>query len=102
MAKDPRGAELQATSVLKQKASEAPGSARVALASGSRELKVSTPGPSRTKKALFPDAPIPAEELHKLQTVASLSQNQTKMVAQVMRQCKGRAVIEPNALAAFG
>ena len=104
LVQEPRAAESLASSLIKQKISEAPaGAQQIGLASGKREFKVPLPSTAAsTSKALFPGAtPIPATEVHKWQTLGGFSNAQMKTNMQVLRQLKGRDTFESNTLTAL-
>ncbi|KAK6181780.1 hypothetical protein SNE40_009567 [Patella caerulea] len=47
---------------------------------------------------MFPDTPIPTDELIKMQTTLDMSPNQTERLAFFMRTWKGRKVLEPGVM----
>ena len=98
--KDPRGAELLATSVIKDKVSESEGNTIQLATSGPNPLTIPKPDlpPSRARKALFKDEPVPASEVCKLMQVNNLSKNQLKKQSAIIRTWKGRKVLEPEVM----
>ena len=76
---DPRGAEIFASKIIKDKARSSD-SDTITLATAGPSLTVPKPKPSPSKesKALFKDKPIPATELQKMMIVQKMSINQVK------------------------
>ena len=101
---DPDFQEQIAAKVIRRKVAEASSSASSSSASSSIELKtgggktMKVPIPkASTSKARFPDeTPIPAEEFQKLLTAAGASNNQGKVIAEALRNWKGRKFFTPE------
>lgn len=98
---DPRGAEIAASELLKQKAEEAPkGASSVQIATkGPLPLSVPVPGssnPMKARKCLFDNSPVPAAAVSQMMQSEGLSLNKVKGIAQNMRTWKGRDALEPG------
>ena len=94
---DPRGRELEATQVVKEKLAEAAGtSVYVPMATGSgKPFNVQAHKPS-SSKALFHDKPIPLSEWEKITGKAGLSNTQAGTIETGLRTLKGRKSFEPE------
>ena len=93
---DPRGREMEAVAVYKEKLSEAAGtSTYVPFASqSSSSFQIPKPQASRVV-APFESKPIPAEALAKVSDRLNLSENKTKLLATGIRSLTGRKTFEP-------
>ena len=94
---DPKGRELEATAVVKEKLAEAAGtSTYVPLATRSgKSFNVQAHKPS-SSKALFQDKPITLDEWQKVTGKAGLSNTQAGAIETGLRTLKGRKTFEPR------
>lgn len=98
---DPRGRELVASAVVREKAG-CSGTSSVSLATkSSLPLRVQVPRPSASK-ALFKDEPIPASEVQRMMVATKLSKAQTQTIAHFFRTWKGRKSFEAGLLDSIG
>ena len=96
---DPRGAEILASKVIKEKAISAFGST-ISLSTAGPSLTLSKPSvpPSKATKALYKDQPIPAEELKKMMIAQNMSLNQMKRQTFLNRAFYGRNSVESGSI----
>ena len=99
---DPKGAEIAASKIVKQKMATAKGegSSTFSLQSGgSKPMNLPIPSPSKNVQAKYadPNTPIPAEQLSRLKVNANLSMNQTREVEKWVRANTGRKSVESGA-----
>lgn len=100
LSKDPRGMEMAAAKVVRDKVSEASTSDQsIELRTGGGKTMV-MPNPKRqsTSKALHPDSPVLAAELRTVMTGTGLSNKKAEEVASSLRTLKGRDFFEPNVM----
>ena len=96
---DPRGAEIVASSVIKQKVGESSADAScISLATKGRDFSVPVPSSTTPSKALYAGKALPVSELSKLQNVTNMSYKQMENITHWYRVANGRDSIEPGAL----
>ena len=92
MLEDPRGAEMAASALIKEKIDAAPkDSSCIQLATSGLPTNIPINCPSRARKSLFQDESVPASELQRLMTLNNMSQKQTEQTAKLIRSWNGQA-----------
>ena len=95
--KDPVGAEIAASNVIKNKVAAQPGSSSVQLATGGTPLTVQNPQTrKRAVKASYPDTPVPVDAWQKLQAATGVSDNTLNKFIQAHREWHGEKSVESN------
>ena len=95
---DPKGAEMAAHALVKQKGDTSRmDTSSMKLATRAGERPISKAGPSRSNEALFLDKTVPVTELQRLMVVNNLSKKQTGELTKFVRSWKGRNFFESGA-----
>ena len=93
---DPKGAEMAASSLIRQKRAFAKDSASINLATPGVPMTLPNASKPSCSKALFKDSPVPAEKFQDMLTLGKFSINQIQLIAKHERTWHGRKSVEPG------